>query len=220
MHDNHGQTPSPLARGDLSSGIVVAGRAAPEEASVLARAAAWAEGRNGWVRLPVLLWFLYILNGHLRDPDYQSLFGGLDLAIHEAGHLVFGWLGEFIGVAGGTIMQLAAPLIAAELFRRQRDFFAIAVAACWLSVNLFDVSRYAGDARAQALPLVSPTSGDPLHDWGYMLGRLGMLQDDTAIARGIRLAAILSMLAGLAAGGWLVWRMLRARSQAKPAAAA
>lgn len=205
-----GETRAP--RVDAAAGIVVAGQAlAAEEPGVLARAAAWAEGRNGWVRLPVLLWFAWIFARHLRDPEYQSLFGGLDLAIHEAGHIVFGPLGDFMGVAGGTILQLAAPLVSGVLFRRQRDWFGIAVAGCWLSINLFDVARYAGDARAQALPLVSPTSGDPIHDWGYMLGRLGMLHDDLAIARGIRALAVLTMLAGLVAGGWLVWRMLRSR---------
>ncbi len=205
------------SRADLSRGIVVAGRTAPPEPGIVETAAAWAEGRNGWVRLPLLLWFVWILRGHLIDPEYQSLFGGLDLAIHEAGHLVFGFLGEFMGVAGGTILQLAAPLITAEIFRRQRDWFAIAVAGCWLSVNLFDVARYAGDARAQELPLVSPITGDPIHDWNFMLGSLGLLKHDTAIAGGIRALAILTMLAGLAAGGWLVWRMLRPRKPAESA---
>ncbi len=218
MHEPDVQTPAPGPRTDPSAGLVVAGRATPEEEpGLVARAAAWAEGRNGWVRLPVLVWFAWILSRHLRDPDYQSLFGGLDLAIHEAGHIVFGPLGDIMGVAGGTILQLAAPLIAGFLFLRQRDWFAIAVASCWLSVNLFDVARYAGDARAQALPLVSPTSGDPIHDWGYLLGRIGMLHDDLIIARGIRALAVLTMLAGLVAGGWLVWRMLRSRKLAEPA---
>ncbi len=204
-----------LSGADLARGIMVAGHAADATPSLRQQAAAWADGRNGWVRLPLLAWFAWILRGHLHDPDYQSLFGGLDLAIHEAGHLVFGWLGEFLGVAGGTILQLAAPLITAEVFRRQRDCFAIAVAGCWLAINLFDVARYAGDARAQELPLVSPTSGDPIHDWNFMLGRLGLLRHDAVIAGGIRALAILTMLAALAAGGWLVWRMLRSRSSAE-----
>ncbi len=217
MHEPNRETPLPAARADPSAGIVVAGALPAEEPGMLARAAAWAEGRNGWVRLPLLLWFAWIFSRHLRDPDYQSLFGGLDLAIHEAGHIVFGPLGDFMAVAGGTILQLAAPLIAGFLFLRQRDWFAIAVAGCWLSLNLFDVARYASDARAQELPLVSPTSGDPIHDWGYMLGRIGMLHHDLAIARALRGLAIATMLAGLAAGGWLVWRMLRSRKPAESA---
>ncbi len=209
---------SPTA--DLSSGLVVAGAGAQVRgdnearrggwlARTRAEALDWARGRSGWPRLPLLLWFAYILVRHLREPRYESLFGGLNLGIHELGHLVFAPFGEFVGVAGGTILQLAAPLVAGALFRRQRDWFAMAVASCWLSTNLFSVARYAGDARARRLPLVSPTSGDPLHDWGFMLGRLGLLRRDTVIAGGLRFLAIVAMLAGLAAGGWLVWHMVR-----------
>ncbi len=209
---------------DLSRGLVVAGaglhaQAAAAPARWLARTRAdaldWARGRNGWVRLPLLLWFGYILVRHLRDRRYDSLFGGLNLGIHELGHLVFAPFGQFLGIAGGTILQLAAPLVAAALFRRQRDWFAVAVASCWLSTNLFGVARYAGDARARLLPLVSPTSGDPIHDWGFMLGRLGLLPRDTAIADGLRFLAVVAMLAGLAAGSWLVWHMLRGAAPAR-----
>lgn len=112
-------------------------------------------------------------------------------------------------MAGGTILQLAAPLIAGALFRRQRDWFAVAVAACWLSTNLFSVARYAGDARVRELPLVSPTMGDPVHDGSYLLGRMGLLRHDVAIAGGLRFLAVVAMLAGLVGGGWLVWHMLR-----------
>ena len=196
---------------DLSRGIVVAGGVAAKRRPprLLLEAGEWARGRSGWARLPVLLWFAYILRNHLRDPDYDSIFGGLNLAIHEAGHFVFGPFGELLAVAGGTLLQLAAPFAAALVFRRQRDFFGLAVVACWLATNLFSVARYAADARAQELPLVSPTSGDPMHDWAYMLGRFGLLQRDLAIGAGFRALAVLSMLAGLGFGGWLVWRMIR-----------
>ena len=42
----------------------------------------------------------------LRDPGRGSVLAGVDLAIHETGHLVFGPFGEFAGFAGGTLFQL------------------------------------------------------------------------------------------------------------------
>ena len=36
------------------------------------------------------------------DGGEGSLLDGVNLAIHETGHLVFGPFGEFIGFAGGT----------------------------------------------------------------------------------------------------------------------
>ena len=38
----------------------------------------------------------------LAHPGRGTLLDGVDLAIHETGHLVFGPFGEFIGFAGGT----------------------------------------------------------------------------------------------------------------------
>jgi len=170
----------------------------------------WCGEKRWWHwRLPFLLFFAYILVRHLASPDYQSIFKGLNLGIHELGHMVFGLLGEFIGVAGGTLLQCLVPIGSMVMFLRQRDFFAIAVCFGWLSTNLFDVATYAGDARAMELPLVSPGVGDVVHDWNYLLGHLGLLQADQAITFLFRAGAVLSMAICLVAGGWLLWRMYR-----------
>lgn len=185
------------------------------------RADAWAAGRNWGVRLPLLVWFAWMLRGHLANPFYGSLFSGINLAIHELGHFVFGPFGMPMAVAGGSILQCLAPVAAGLVLYRQEDWFGIAVASCWLSTNLFGVATYAADARTQQLPLVSPTSGDPLHDWHYLLAHFGVLQHDRAIAAGLRDLAVLAMAAGLVFGGWLLWRMAATRpaSAVKPASA-
>jgi len=170
----------------------------------------WAQEKRWWGwRLPFLLFFAYILVRHLADPYYQSLFKGLNLGIHELGHFVFGLMGEFIGTLGGTLLQCLVPIGSMFMFLRQRDFFAIAVCFGWLSTNLFDVATYAGDARAMELPLVSPGVGDVIHDWNYLLGQTGLLKADQTIAFLFRLGGVLTMLACLAAGGWLLWKMAR-----------
>src|SRR5258708_13260601 len=38
-----------------------------------------------------------------------TLLDNLHLVTHEAGHLLFGWLGETPGLGGGTILQLLVP---------------------------------------------------------------------------------------------------------------
>ncbi len=45
----------------------------------------------------------------LAQPGRGTLLGGVDLAIHETGHLVFSPFGEFMGFAGGTLFQLIMP---------------------------------------------------------------------------------------------------------------
>ncbi len=162
------------------------------------------------VRLPLLLFFVYVLVRHLSDPLYTSILGPLNLGIHELGHFVFGFMGEAISVAGGTLLQLAIPIFAILNFRRQDDFFAIALSFGWLSTNFFSVATYVADARRLELPLVSPFGGDNvIHDWEYLLSKMNMLEYDTVIAAIIRGSAVVSMLVCFASGVWLLWQMIK-----------
>jgi hypothetical protein len=150
----------------------------------------------------------WIFLRHLKDADYAAIVKGLNLAIHEIGHVLFGFFGDFIGIAGGTILQIAAPLIAGWMFYKQRDYFAIAIALCWLGTNFFDVAVYAADARAGNLPLVGLTA-DPEHDWFIMLAETGLLYQDQTIGRVFRLLGILSFAAGIGFGAWVITQMRR-----------
>ena len=141
---------------------------------------------------------------------YSDLFKGLNLGFHEMGHVIFSPLGEFMAVAGGSIFQCLVPLLSTLMFVRQRDYFGIAVCFGWLSTNLFDVAIYAGDARALALPLVTPFKGgeETIHDWNYILDRLNMMQYDYLFAGALRLLAVISTLFCLTLGLWLVINMM------------
>jgi hypothetical protein len=175
-------------------------------------AAAWAAGRHAPLRALLLLIVTWIFLRHLADPHYTSIIGGLNLGIHEIGHFLFAPFGEFAAVAGGSLLQCLVPVVAAGMFLRQRDWFAIAFAACWLGTNFFNVATYAADARTQDLPLVSPVDGAPIHDWFYLLDRTGMLQHDQLVALAFRFAGITAMLAGLAFGFWLIRLMVTTRT--------
>ena len=132
----------------------------------------------------------------LANPGSGSLLDGVDLAIHETGHLVFGPFGEFVGFAGGTLAQLIMPSVFAVYFWRQGDRHAATVPVWWLAQNLWNISVYAADARAQLLPLV----GGGEHDWAYMLGRLGWLSLDTRISRVIWLTGVAIYAASIVQG--------------------
>ncbi|MET0554106.1 MAG: hypothetical protein ABW221_13775 [Vicinamibacteria bacterium] len=170
----------------------------------------WCTGRSWLARAPVVAWFAWIGVRHLGDPFYESLFGALNLGIHEAGHLLFSWFGLFLGIAGGTFLQLAAPLISAVMFARQPDWFAVPVCGAWLATNLYNVATYMGDARVMELPLVSVGDGDSIiHDWNYLLGATGLLRLDGFLAGGVRVAAFALMWGSLAAAVWMLVRMAR-----------
>ena len=114
-------------------------------------------------------------------------------------------------LAGGTITQLSAPLYGMWNFYKLKDFFATALCFGWLSTNLFDVSAYMADARAMQLHLVSLQGGEPVHDWNYLFGRMGLLPYDHCIAGFVCFLAVLSMLMCFLTGAWLLWQMARCR---------
>lgn len=102
----------------------------------------------------------------------------VNLVIHEAGHIIFGFCGEFIHFLGGTLMQLIFPALVAGYFMRRRETIGSQFGLFWLGESCLNVSVYAADARAQQLELV----GGGEHDWYYLLSRLGLLERDQAVA--------------------------------------
>lgn len=134
---------------------------------------------------------LAVYGGYLLlHPGHYGWLDSLDLAIHEFGHPLFGILGEFIGFLGGTLMQLLMPAAFVVYFWRRADRHAAMVALWWVAQNLWNISVYVQDARAQELPLV----GGGEHDWSYILGRLGLLNQDRMIGASVRLAGALLYL--------------------------
>ncbi len=171
-------------------------------------APAWCAGRVWIWRAPVLAYLGWAGVRHLADPLFQSLFGGITLGVHELGHLLLGPLGAWPGIAGGSLAQIAAPAAAAWILGRQRDYFGVAVCAAWLAFSLFGLATYIGDARERALPLVS-LGPDPIHDWSWMLGRLGLLSADRALALLARATAAVIWASAMLLGSWLLWLMAR-----------
>ena len=173
-------------------------------------ALAWCAGRS-WVWRSALLAYLVWVGVHyLRDPFYWSLFGGITLGIHELGHLLLSWAGQFLGVAGGSLAQILAPAAAGWLLYRQRDYFGVAVAGAWEAFSLWNLATYVGDARAMELPLVGFVA-DPIHDWNWLLSKLGILTWDRGLAALIRVLAFSIWIASLVLGFWLCWNMRQLR---------
>ncbi|HEX2865378.1 MAG TPA: hypothetical protein VHN99_12475 [Deinococcales bacterium] len=136
----------------------------------------------------------------LFHPGDWTFLHFVNLAIHEAGHLVFAPFGEVPGVAGGSILQVLVPLAFAGSFWRQRQPYGTAFSLYWTGVSIVYVANYASDARAIALPLLG---GDgSIHDWNFLLARWGLLGQDRLIA-----GVLLGLAAvSVAAGALAAWR--------------
>ncbi|MGE0708785.1 MAG: hypothetical protein AB7N76_21505 [Planctomycetota bacterium] len=183
----------------------------------------WCRDRSWEVRLPVLLFFAYVLVRHLAQLEYGSfVFNGINLGFHEMGHVVFRPFGELLMIAGGTILQCLVPIVAAVgFYLSQKDFFAVAFCMGWFATNCFNCSVYAMDAQGRLnLPLVSPWGqgfgADGMGDWTRMLSKLGKLHWDSKIAFAWKSLGVISMLGCFLFGGWLLWQMHLARSAPPP----
>jgi len=128
---------------------------------------------------------------------------GVDLLIHECGHLITGLLGnELVMVMGGTLAQLAMPLAFLIYFYLQGRYAGCIFSSFWLAQNFFDVAVYARDAQALALPLIS-IGGDEestIHDWQYMLNHWHAISHTQTVANVIDSLGWILLVATFVAG--------------------
>ncbi len=129
------------------------------------------------VLLLVALYFFYTAS----NPGSWHFLDSVDLIFHEAGHFIFFFLGDFIQMAGGTIMQILVPLVCVLHFYVHKQYYTACLVTFWLGQSFINVSVYARDAVAMQLPLL----GGGIHDWNYMLSSLGLLEYTEGIAHSI-----------------------------------
>ena len=118
-----------------------------------------------------------------------NLLDNVDLVIHEAGHFFFSLFGKFIYTLGGTLMQIILPSVIAGFFLRNNYRTGVQFSLLWLGQNFINISVYAADARARKLPLLG--GNKVYHDWHYLLGELGILQQDQVVGYFFFVIAIL-----------------------------
>lgn len=134
-------------------------------------------------------WLMVLL---ATDKDgFLQIVDSFNLVVHEFGHPFFGVFGDTAGLWGGTIAQLLLPAIIAGVFWFQRSALSMCFAGVWFFENFLNVARYMADARAQELPLV----GGGEHDWWHIFTRLGLIENDTAIASFVRTTGWIGMVA-------------------------
>src|ERR1043165_10081210 len=73
-------------------------------------------------------------------PDRWRLIDGVNLVIHEAGHVVFRPFGEFLAIAGGSLFQVIVPAVFAVYFYLNRKPYSSALVLFWTGESLLNVS--------------------------------------------------------------------------------
>ena len=123
------------------------------------------------------------------DPSQWHLIDGVNLVIHEAGHLFFTPLGEFMMIAGGSLFQVIVPVVFAGYFWYHSKYYSAALVLFWVGQTILNVAVYAGDSLALQLPLIG--GEDSIHDWNYLLSSLNLLPATSKIGGAIRLLGTL-----------------------------
>lgn len=130
--------------------------------------------------------------------DSWHVIDNVNLVIHEAGHTIFFFLGEFLDIAAGSGFQVLVPAVFIGYFFLRREFFSSSLLLFWFGESLVNVSIYAGDALKMELPLLG---GDgTIHDWNYLLGHVGLLGSAPLVSFIIFMCGALSLCAGLILG--------------------
>ncbi len=164
----------------------------------------------GWLAF----YSLYMIHA-LRAVDFTFVYP-VEVILHEAGHLLFSYLGDTLTLWGGTLFQLLVPALLALSFAWRGHTTGVVFCSFFFCESLLNVAVYIADARALDLPLITvgDVSDDGVpHDWWNILSRLGLLQYDTRIAAVVRALGWLGMVATL---GWMIFmaRKLEAESNA------
>jgi len=144
------------------------------------------------VRLAVAAGIAVYGFARFRNPEYWDLLDDVNLAVHEAGHVVFQLLGDPVVVLGGSLFQVLVPAIFVGYFFLRHEWFAASVIMAWVGASLSNVALYIGDARAQELPLLG--GENVIHDWWYLFTEWDLLPHDLAIANWVRIASALSFV--------------------------
>jgi hypothetical protein len=162
----------------------------------------------GWPRLLVAITAgVYFLWAVLHPQDWR-LIDGVNLVIHEAGHIIFMPFGEFVMIAGGSIFQVLVPFVFALYFYYHRKYYSSALVLLWTGESLLNVSVYAGDSVVMQLPLLG--GNDSIHDWNYLLDHLGWLSYTTEVAKVLSLSASLIIIG---ATSWAIVGAMRSSSK-------
>ena len=140
----------------------------------------------------------------LTDPTWWDLLDDVNLAVHEAGHIVFGFFGDIPGVLGGSLFQVLIPAVFCGYFFRTRQRFSAAMTMAWVAQSMVNVSIYIKDARAQQLSLLGGENS--IHDWWYLLISWDLLKSDLRIGGFVHFLAAMTFTIAVLLGAAVVYR--------------
>lgn len=144
----------------------------------------------------VMIVYGYICaKGYAKDPPDYRLLDHVDLVFHEAGHMIFSFLGDFIHILGGTLGQLFFPVAFVIFFFVKRQPYSASLTLFWVAQSLFNVAVYARDAKDRELPILG--NNPDCHDWYQMLSELNLIENARGVGGFIFGAGVVALVVGV-----------------------
>ncbi|HEY7647630.1 MAG TPA: hypothetical protein VID04_01395 [Methylomirabilota bacterium] len=163
----------------------------------------------GLALMLVLAWQVAARGVSFRRPGaILGILDGANFIFHEGGHVLFAFFGQFLYVLGGSLTQVALPLVCTVYFWRAGRPAAAAATLFWSGESLTNVAVYVADGRARALPLHGGYG--VIHDWYFLLSRLGLLGWAEALGGLAFALGFLLIVAAIVLLGLDLWRLLAA----------
>jgi hypothetical protein len=152
---------------------------------------------------------IFLLTGYTPEqrgyspPFVLWIMDTINLFIHEAGHLFFKILGQWLYILGGSLTQVLIPLALLIVVWRT-NIAQIWYPGFWLGENLVNVSVYIRDAPYRKLKLLAQGL---IHDWHWLLNG----DPDTAEILGgtVYWLGILLCLSSIGCGVWFAIKAFR-----------
>ena len=134
-----------------------------------------------------------------RPSGILTIVDGANFILHEAGHVIFMFFGEFLAVLGGSLNQVLIPALFTGYFVRHHQPGSACATLFWTGQSLTGVAIYAADAQTLRLPLHGSDGSDAaaIHDWHRLLQWMGLLDRSKAIGDLLFAMAVIIMIAAV-----------------------
>ncbi len=175
----------------------------------------WA--KNKWwpfyavVGFVATIWLVTIILGAYPYVTFPIVL--VNIGIHELAHIITSPLPEIVTAMSGSLFEILLPLLFAVYLFKRKEYFIAGVVGVWLMFSFYEVALYVSDAIEQALnlsslqpPFEAGIAISHIHDWNYVLSKLGILSASQNVASGLR---IVGFALGASALGWLFYLCLR-----------
>ncbi len=153
----------------------------------------------------------------LARGGWVPFLSGVDLGVHEFGHMIFLWAPSLWMSFAGSLVQVSAPAGLAAYFGWRGDRVGVVLMLGWLGMSLNNVSVYLGDAQRMILPLFGDDGSGAGHDWHNILGALGLLEWTDALSAMVRIWALMAFLAALGLAAWFARGDVHRAASPRPA---